>query len=279
MLNAQKSYRVVSLPNLLLMIRMPNPLFFLFLFLLWMPSVGKGEEDPPFSLKQIPTSAIIQNQSPSEPIPSNVIQVDASQSVEDGSKESKMLVQDPEFFQKQNPVGQHGMYFGVGFRRLFFNLRDHKPIFSDDAANNGIAFNFGYRWDNKTLEYGRQVSLISFDSPQIIRNHPFDLLEVLHNNFSFLISPQITNEWYFHYGTGIQLTEISFFHKNQTEVTSTETFVALLMGGSYFVTRNFFIQYRFSQGWYSPQLTGNNTHNRLYSTQAQTLFLQYYFTL
>jgi len=123
------------------------------------------------------------------------------------------------------------------------------------------------------------------------KDRPFNFLEVIQNNLWYFRSVKLFKDLYLNYGLGAQTSEVRLILKapdSSTEDTVSESEDSTELrredslvwggGGAYFITPDFFIQYRFNQGNYSPLLTGPNVDNSLHATQVHTLFLQYYFS-
>ncbi len=221
------------------------------------------------------------------------IQVAATPSMEKRSLESHgvLKIPDPEFIAERASTRSQGAYFGVGFQQVRLDFREGGSIFSSDSALNGIAVNLGYFTEMFKLEYTRHAIILDLEESLKQRDVFFNNVEAIQNNFWYFRILQLNPDLYFNYGIGVQTSEVRLILKASSDVIDTDSSLpespelyqegSLLFGGgfSYFVTSNFFIQYRFTYGSFSPLVTGSTINNALQSNQNHTFFLQYYFSL
>ena len=201
-----------------------------------------------------------------------------------------LKIPEPEFIVQGPSARSQGIYFGVGFQQVRLDFVEGASVIGNDAATNGVAFNLGYFTAEQMLEYARHVALLELDETLVLEGQPFNFVEVIQSNWWYLRLARLTVNGYAHYGLGLQVAEARLILQDfQTPAEAPlpaensklyrENSLLVGLGGSYFFTRNFFVQYRFTFGNYSPFLTGETTEQALTSTQNHTLFLQYYFSL
>ncbi len=236
---------------------------------------------------------------------SDLTEAGASQkSMQERSLEAQgvIAIPDPKFITEGSSGRTQGVYFGVGFRQLRLDFRNGRSIANNDGTINGVAFNLGYFAENQIWEYSRHVTILDLSETLTFKERPFNFVEVIQNNLWYFRSIKVAKDFFLNYGLGAQSAEIRLIFnvpenstpesstpKNPTEdstpaledTTELRREDSLLWGGggAYFITPDFFIQYRFTQGNYSPLLTNHSVDNALHSTQIHTLFLQYYFSL
>lgn len=206
--------------------------------------------------------------------------------------------QQPRFIEFGPQKRERGVYFGVGFRQVRVDLREGNHIVGTDSTVNGIGFNLGYFWSASFIEYTRHVHLLEASETLKFKEDEYDHLEIIQNNFWYFLSPRISRDFYVHYGIGYQpSSEARLIRKNEevVEEDSIDTEIeeddeesepiirhdSMLFGFgfSYFLTSNFFIQYRLTQGNFTPIFSGQGTEVFVVSSQIHTLFLEYYFSL
>ncbi len=219
---------------------------------------------------------------------------ETSKSMEERSLDAHgvMSSPDPKFITEGSSARIQGVYFGVGFRQVRLNFRNNISFVSNDATTNGVAFNLGHFTESRVLEYSRHVSILELGRTLEFEDQLFNFVEVIQNNFWYFFANRIANNFYVHYGLGLQAVEVRIILKADEDAStedaseledssklSREDSLLAGMGMAYFFTDNFFIQYRLAQGNYSPLLTGQKINNVLHGSQLHTLFLQYYFSL
>ncbi len=217
-----------------------------------------------------------------------------SESIEERSfgTHGVMSSPDPKFITEGSSARTQGVYFGVGFRQVRLDFRNGKSRVNNDATTNGIAFNLGHFTESRILEYSRHVTILELRNSLEFENQPFNFAEIIQNNFWYFFSNRIVKDLYVHYGLGVQALEIRLILKANQEASAEgvseveasdklfrEDSLIAGIGTVYFITNNFLIQYRITQGQYSPLLTGHSINNVLHGSQFHTFFLQYYFSL
>lgn len=195
------------------------------------------------------------------------------------SLKSRTASKEPEFSVSKTSSQWFGFYFGVGFRKLRFNVSDSVIISDSDAEANGIGVNLGYLWEGQGIEFERQTSIIGNKKPFSYENHKGQFLEVIQNNFWYIRYPKINRFLYFHYGAGVQFSKIRFVRTETSEFHKDEIAFGIEAGSSYFITSNMLILYRFSLGQHVPFLSNPDSDNFLNQSQIHTIFLNYYFPL
>ncbi|MBF0277980.1 MAG: hypothetical protein HQM13_09325 [SAR324 cluster bacterium] len=203
-----------------------------------------------------------------------------------------VAVPDPNFISEGSSARIQGVYFGVGFRQLRLDFRSGRSTVNNDGAINGVVFNLGHFTEARVWEYSRHVTILDLGENLEFKDRQFNFLEVIQNNLWYLRSIKMLKDLYLNYGLGVQTSEIRLILKApndslettapaQEDSTELRREDSLVWGGgaSFFITPDFFIQYRFTQANYSPLLTGPSVDNSLHATQIHTLFLQYYFSL
>ena len=202
-----------------------------------------------------------------------------------------LKIPEPKFITEGTKVRSQGVYLGVGFQQVRLDFREGFSILNNDSVLNGIAVNLGYFTEKFKLEYTRHVIILDLEETLTQQDVSFNAVEGIQNNFWYFRVLRLNPDLYFNYGIGVQTAEVRLILKESFgSVDSTSNLPdssvlhqegSLVFGGglSYFFTANFFIQYRFTYGSFSPLITGPTANNALQSTQIHTLFLQYYFSL
>lgn len=259
--------------------------------LMLLPSLKAQEIPPPQEAAEaVEEASHAQTDSATTPPPANST---LSPSMEERSLENRgvMKIPDPQFIREGSSARTQGVYFGVGFEQVRLDFRHSQTIISNDGATNGVAFNLGYFTEKQVFEYARHVTILDLGRVFVFEDQNFNFVELIQSNWWYFRGVRFTIDGYAHYGLGLQNTEARLILKasqtSQGDAPTLETTSELYRenslliggGGSYFFTPNFFIQYRFTYGSYSPLFTGANANNALHSTQIHTLFLQYYFPL
>jgi len=186
--------------------------------------------------------------------------------------ESRIAAPEPEFFVSGTSSRWQGFYFGVGFRKVGLKVADDVIISDSDGEANGIGVNLGYFWDEQVIEYERQISIVE-DGKSGQR------LEIIQNNFWYSLYPNISRDFYLHYGAGVQFTKTRFAAIGSNKSFEDEIALGVETGASYFVTSNFLLYYRFSVGQQIPFLSATNSSPFLKQSQLHTFYLNYYFPL
>ena len=217
----------------------------------------------------------------------------SQKSMEERSLESRgvLAIPDPKFITEGSSARTQGVYFGVGFRQVRLDFRTGRSIVNNDGALNGVAFNLGFFTETQVWEYTRHVTILDLNETLDFKDRLFNFVEVIQNSIWYFRSARLIQDLYANYGVGVQSSEVRLILKipqtpsedttNLEGSTELHREDSLLWGGggTYFITPDFFIQYRLTQGNYSPLITGPNVDNALHATQIHTLFLQYYFSL
>jgi len=206
-----------------------------------------------------------------------------SKSMKERSFELQAVIKDPDpvFLIEGAEVRPQGGYFGTGLRSVRLDLENGKRLFNSDNNVNGGVFNLGYFTNDYLIEYSRHVSIIDQRETFPFQNHLIDFIDIVQNNLWFFFSYHSSRDLYFHYGLGAQISQV-LLKETSTGFVVLQREGSILLGGgiSYFINPNYFVQYRFAQGFYSsllsPTLTGENVDNILDSSQIHTIFLQYY---
>ena len=121
--------------------------------------------------------------------------------------ESRVAKPEPDFFFSGSSYELKGFYFGVGFRSVSLLVTDDVTTSDSDGTANGIGTNLGYFWEEQALEYERQISIIDHKEPLSYETQTGQKLEVIKNNFWYIIYPKISMKFYIHYGIGVQFTK------------------------------------------------------------------------
>ena len=193
------------------------------------------------------------------------------------SLESKVLTPEPGFLNKKTPSRWRGMYFGVGFRHVNMDVYDLE-ILNTDAESNGVAYNLGILSQERAFEYSRHVSIID-GTGQTFGEDPFDRIEVIQNNFWFLLSPRLSRNAYLNYGFGIQFAQVRSMLIDGADTLEKESSIVAGLGGTYFLTNHLLFHYRYSHSINSNAILESNNKSVMPRTQLHTLFWEYYFPL
>lgn len=195
------------------------------------------------------------------------------------SLEERTATQEPDFFVSGTSAQWIGFYFGVGFRRVKLQVADTVSISDSDGTANGIGFNLGYFWDEQVIEYERQISIVEVSKTIFHDGKSGQRLEIIQNNFWYSLYPNISRDFYLHYGAGVQFTKTRFAAIGSNKSFEDEIALGVETGASYFVTSNFLLYYRFSVGQQIPFLSATDSSPFLKQSQLHTFYLNYYFPL
>ena len=80
----------------------------------------------------------------------------------------------------------------MGFRSVSLLFTDDLTISDSDGTANGIGTNLGYFWEEQAFEYERQISIIDHKEPLSYETQTGQKLEVIQNNFWYIIYPKIS---------------------------------------------------------------------------------------
>ena len=221
------------------------------------------------------------------------IQESVSPSMEERSLETHgvLKIPDPTFITEGTSIRTLGIYFGFGFRQVRLDFREGLSILDNDSVRNGVAFNLGYFTETLNLEYTRHVTILDLQEVLTLQDVSFNAVEVIQNNFWYFRVLRLNPDLYLRYGIGVQTSEVRLIANASTNSVDRSSISndssmlyqegSLIFGGgvSFFLTSNFFIQYRYTYGIYSPLITSPNVNNALQSSQYHTIFFQYYFPL
>ena len=95
------------------------------------------------------------------------------------SLDSRVAAKEPEFFVTGSSTKLVGFYFGVGFRKIRLNVSDNIIISDTDGEANGIGINLGYFWEEQSLEFERQTSIVKHKKTFSYEGQEGKLLEVI----------------------------------------------------------------------------------------------------
>ena len=193
--------------------------------------------------------------------------------------ESRLAYPEPDFFLSGSSSELKGFYFGVGFRNVSIQVANDVNISDSDATANGIGTNLGYFWEEQALEYERQISIINHKEPLLYETQTGQKLEVIQNNFWYIIYPKISIKFYLHYGAGIQFTRTRFAATDIIKSYEDEIAMGAETGLSYFLMSNLKLSYRFSVGRQIPFLKTSGSSTFLKQSILHTIFLNYYIPL
>jgi len=212
------------------------------------------------------------------------IYAEESLSAETGKKdqrgfESRVAKPEPEFFFSGSSSELKGFYFGVGFRNVSLQIANDVTVSDSDGTANGIGTNLGYFWEEQALEYERQISIIEHTDSLSYKTQTGQKLEVIQNNFWYILYPKISMKFYLHYGAGIQFTKTRFAATENNTSYEDEIAIGAETGVTYFVMSNLKLFYRFSVGRQIPFLKTSDPNAFLKQSQLHTLFLNYYIPL
>ena len=193
--------------------------------------------------------------------------------------ESRVAKPEPDFFSSGSSSELKGFYFGVGFRSVSLLVTDDVTTSDSDGTANGIGTNLGYFWEKQALEYERQISIIDHKESLSYETQTGQKLEVIQNNFWYIIYPKISMKFYLHYGAGIQFTRTRFAATNIIKSYEDEIAIGAETGLSYFLMSNLKLSYRFSVGRQIPFLKTSGSSTFLKQSLLHTIFLNYYIPL
>ena len=193
--------------------------------------------------------------------------------------DSRLAKPEPDFFFSGSSSELKGFYFGVGFRRVSLLVTDDVTTSDSDGTANGIGTNLGYFWEKQALEYERQISIIDHKEPLSYETQTGQKLEVIQNNFWYIIYPKISMKFYLHYGLGIQFTRTRFAATDIIKSYEDEIAMGAESGLSYFLMSNLKLSYRFSVGRQIPFLKTSGSSTFLKQSLLHTIFLNYYIPL
>ena len=193
--------------------------------------------------------------------------------------ESRVSKSEPEFFFSGSSSELKGFYFGVGFRNVSLQVANDVNVSDSDGTANGIGTNLGYFWEEQALEYERQISIIDHTDSLSYETQTGQKLEVIQNNFWYILYPKLSMKFYLHYGAGIQFTKTRFAATGSSTSYEDEIAMGAETGVSYFVMSNLKLFYRFSVGRQIPFLKTSDSSAFLNQSQLHTIFLNYYIPL
>ena len=193
--------------------------------------------------------------------------------------ESRVAKPEPDFFFSGSSSELKGFYFGVGFRNVSLLVANDVTVSDSDGTANGIGTNLGYFWEEQALEYERQISVIDHTDSLSYEKQTGQKLEVIQNNFWFILYPKISMKFYLHYGAGIQFTKTRFAETGSNTSYEDEIAIGAETGVTYFVISNLKLFYRFSVGRQIPYLKTSDSSAFLKQSQLHTIFLNYYIPL
>ena len=193
--------------------------------------------------------------------------------------ESRVAKPEPDFFFSGGSSELKGFYFGVGFRNVSLKVANDVTVSDSDGTANGIGTNLGYFWEEQALEYERQISIIDYTDSISFGTQTIQKLEVIQNNFWYLLYPKLKMKYYLHYGAGIQFTKTRFAATESNTSYEDEIAIGAETGVSYFVMSNLKLFYRFSVGRHIPFLKTSDSNAFLKQNRLHTIFLNYYIPL
>ena len=118
--------------------------------------------------------------------------------------ESRVAKPEPDFFFSGSSSELKGFYFGVGFRNVSLQVANDVNVSDSDGTANGIGTNLGYFWEEQAVEYERQISIIDHTDSLSYGTQTGQKLEVIQNNFWYILYPKISMKLYLHYDMLIQ---------------------------------------------------------------------------
>ena len=195
------------------------------------------------------------------------------------SFESRVAKSEPDFFFSGSSSELKGFYFGVGFRNVSLQVANDVNVSDSDGTANGIGTNLGYFWEEQALEYERQISIIDHTDSLSYETQTGQKLEVIQNNFWYILYPKISMKFYLHYGAGIQFTKTRIAATGSNTSYEDEIAIGAETGVTYFVLSNLKLFYRFSVGRQIPFLKTSDSSAFLKQSQLHTIFLNYYIPL
>ena len=193
--------------------------------------------------------------------------------------ESRVAKPEPDFFFSGSSSELKGFYFGVGFRNVSLQVANDVNVSDSDGTANGIGTNLGYFWEEQALEYERQISIIDHTDSLSYETQTGQKLEVIQNNFWYILYPKISMKFYLHYGAGIQFTKTRIAATGSNTSYEDEIAIGAETGVTYFVMSNLKLFYRFSVGRQIPFLKTSDSSAFLKQSQLHTIFLNYYIPL
>ena len=193
--------------------------------------------------------------------------------------ESRVAKPEPDFFFSGSSSELKGFYFGVGFRNVSLQVANDVNVSDSDGTANGIGTNLGYFWEEQALEYERQISIIDHTDSLSYETQTGQKLEVIQNNFWYILYPKISMKFYLHYGAGIQFTKTRFAATGSSTSYEDEIAIGAETGVTYFVMSNLKLFYRFSVGRQIPFLKTSGSSTFLKQSLLHTIFLNYYIPL
>jgi len=193
--------------------------------------------------------------------------------------ESRIAKPEPDFFFSGSSSELKGFYFGVGFRNVSLQVANDVNVSESDGTANGIGTNLGYFWEEQALEYERQISIIDHTDTLSYETQTGQKLEVIQNNFWYILYPKISMKFYLHYGAGIQFTKTRIAATGNNTSYEDEIAIGAEAGVIYFVLSNIKLFYRFSLGRQIPFLKTSDSSVFLMQSQLHTIFLNYYIPL
>ncbi len=193
--------------------------------------------------------------------------------------ESRIANPEPDFFFSGSSSELKGFYFGVGFRNVSLIVSNDVSVSDSDGTANGIGTNLGYFWEEQALEYERQISIIDLTNSVSFKTQTGQKLEVIQNNFWYIIYPKLSMKFYLHYGAGIQFTKTRFAATGSIKSYEDEIAIGAETGVSFFLMSNLKLLYRFSAGRKIPFLDTSDSSTFLKQSLLHTIFLNYYIPL
>ena len=195
------------------------------------------------------------------------------------SFETRVATPEPEFYSSGTSSESIRFYFGVGFRNVKFQIANDVIISDSDGEANGIGTNLGFFWEEQAVEYERQISIIEHSDSLSYETQTGQKLEVIQNNFWYILYPKLSMKFYLHYGAGIQFTKTRFAATGSNTSYEDEIAIGAETGVTYFVMSNLKLFYRFSVGRQIPFLKTSDSNAFLKQSQLHTIFLNYYIPL
>jgi len=199
--------------------------------------------------------------------------------IEENEFKSRVAIPEPEFFSSMKSAELKGFYFGVGFRNVSFQVANDVTVSDSDGTANGIGTNLGYFWEEQALEYERQISIIDHTGSLLYETQTGQKLEIIQNNFWYILYPKISMKFYLHYGAGIQFTKTRIAATRSNTSYEDEIAIGTEAGVTYFLLSNLKLFYRFSLGRQIPFLKTSDSSAFLMQSQLHTIFLNYYIPL
>ena len=193
--------------------------------------------------------------------------------------EPRIAKPEPDFFFSGSSSELKGFYFGVGFRNVSLQVANDVNVSDSDGTANGIGTNLGYFWEEQALEYERQISIIDHTDSLSYETQTGQKLEVIQNNFWYILYPKISMKFYLNYGAGIQFTKTRIAATGSNTSYEDEIAIGAEIGVTYFVLSNLKLFYRFSVGRQIPFLKTSDSSAFLKQSQLHTIFLNYYIPL